>query len=218
MKFKLNGIELDLATTPDLFSPSAPDKGTLAMLNAVEIIPSDKVLDLGCGCGIAGIYAAKITGAHNVTMTDILPIAAETAKQNAIKNNVPDITVLCGSAYENVNDTDYTLILSNPPYHTDFSVAKSFIEGAYRHLAVGGRMVMVTKRLDWYKNKLTSVFGGVKVTEADGYYVFISEKRPRPRKPAKPKNTLSKKLSRKLKQHRTKTDKGFVRCCLKSQK
>lgn len=197
MKFKLNDIELDLDTTPDLFSPTAPDKGTIAMLNAVEITSNDKVLDLGCGCGIVGIYAAKIAGAHNVTMTDILPIAAETAGQNAIKNNVPDVTVLCGSSYENVKDADFTLILSNPPYHTDFSVAKSFIEGAYKHLATGGRMVMVTKRLDWYKNKLTSVFGGVKVIESNGYYVFISEKRPRKPEKSKSKNTLSKKLARK---------------------
>ncbi len=35
---------------------------------------------------------------------------------------------------------------------------------------------MVTKRLDWYKNKLTSVFGGVIVHEINGYYVFVSEK------------------------------------------
>lgn len=201
MKFQLNGISLDLTTTPELFSPAAPDKGTLAMLSATEITSSDKVLDLGCGCGIVGIYAAKITGATNVTMTDILPIAAETAKQNAINNDLSEITVLCGNAYENVQDTDFTLILSNPPYHTDFSVAKSFIEGAYKHLTVGGRIMMVTKRLDWYKNKLTSVFGGVKVTELDGYYVFISEKRERPRKPEKPKNTLSKKLAKKQKKN-----------------
>ena len=197
MKFQLNGISLDLAATPDLFSPTAPDKGTLAMLNAAEITPADKVLDLGCGCGIVGIYAAKIAAPQNVTMTDVLPIAAETAKQNAIRNNVPEIAVLCGSAYEKVSDRDFTLILSNPPYHTDFSVAKAFIEGAYRHLTTGGRMIMVTKRLDWYKNKLTSVFGGVKVIEADGYYVFISEKRPHKPEKRKPQNTLSKKLARK---------------------
>ena len=203
MKFQLNGIDLDLDTTPELFSPFAPDKGTLAMLNAAEITPSDKVLDLGCGCGIVGIYAAKLIGEHSVTMTDTDPVAAQTAKQNAIKNNVPAVTVLCGNAYENVHDTDFTLILSNPPYHTDFAVAKSFIEGAYRHLTVGGRMVMVTKRLDWYKNKLTSVFGGVKVIESDGYYVFISEKRPRKPEKAKLKNTLSKKLSRKYNKFRS---------------
>ena len=203
MKFRLNGIELDLSTTPELFSPSAPDKGTLAMLNAVEITPADKVLDLGCGCGIVGIYVAKSAGERHVTMTDVLPIAVETAKQNAIKNNVSNITVICGNAYENVTDTDYTLILSNPPYHTDFSVAKSFIEGAYSHLSIGGKIVMVTKRLDWYKNKLTSVFGGVKVTEADGYYIFTSEKRPRKPNRTKPRNSLSKKLSRKYNRKKT---------------
>jgi len=40
---------------------------------------------------------------------------------------------------------DFTLILSNPPYHTDFSVAKNFIEGGYKRLVIGGRMVMVQK-------------------------------------------------------------------------
>lgn len=197
MKFQFNDIEFDLDTSPELFSPNAPDRGTLAMLSNTEIKPTDKVLDLGCGCGIVGIYAAKLTGADRVTMTDVSETAAQIAKQNAVKNGFPEMTVLCGSAYENVTDSDFTLILSNPPYHTDFSVAKEFIEGGYKRLTTGGRMVMVTKRLDWYKNKLTSVFGGVKVKEADGYYVFTAEKRPRKPETEKPKKTLSKKLSRK---------------------
>ena len=69
------------------------------------------------------------------------------------------------------------MILSNPPYHTDFSVAKRFIEDGFKRLKVGGKMLMVTKRLDWYRNKLTSVFGGAMVYQEDGYFVFISEKR-----------------------------------------
>lgn len=58
---------------------------------------------------------------------------------------------------------------------------------------------MVTKRLEWYKNKLTSVFGGVKVIEKDGYYVFVAEKRTfkKPMKEKK-KQGLSKKLERKM--------------------
>ena len=42
----------------------------------------------------------------------------------------------------------------NPPYHTDFSVAKSFIEGSYKHLQMDGWLVIETKRFDWYKNKI----------------------------------------------------------------
>ena len=63
---------------------------------------------------------------------------------------------------------------------------------------MGGKLIMVTKRLDWYKNKLTSVFGGVKVHEINGYYVFVAEKRIQSKK-EKEKTTrnLSKKLQRK---------------------
>ena len=198
MEAVINGITLTLYAHDSMFSPNAPDKGTLAMLSETEIKQGDKLLDLGCGSGIVGIYAAKLIGDKNVVMTDSLEIAAEFAKKNAVLNNVPDVTVCCGNGYENVADRDFTLILSNPPYHTDFSVAKAFIEGGYRRLVFGGRMVMVTKRLDWYKNKLTAVFGGVKVKEADGYYIFTAEKRQGIVKtPLKEKNKLSKKLRRK---------------------
>ncbi len=36
---------------------------------------------------------------------------------------------------------------------------------------------MVTKRRKWYKNKFISIFGGVKIYEKDGYFVFEAEKR-----------------------------------------
>lgn len=80
----------------------------------------------------------------------------------------------------------------------DNSVAKAFIEDGYKHLALGGRLVMVTKRLTWYRNKLTSVFGGVRVFEEDGYYVFVAEKRMGQRRnETKNQQSLSKKLMRK---------------------
>lgn len=50
---------------------------------------------------------------------------------------------------------------------------------------------MVTKRDLWYRKKLTSIFGGVKVCEIDGYYIFLAVKKDtsyanaKPRKPKK---------------------------------
>jgi 16S rRNA (guanine1207-N2)-methyltransferase len=38
-------------------------------------------------------------------------------------------------------------------------------------------MMMVTKRREWYRNKLIAIFGGVKIHEIDGYFVFESCKR-----------------------------------------
>lgn len=195
MTAEINGIQIEYTTHPSLFSPSGLDRGTAAMLRNIVINESDKVLDLGCGTGIVGIYASKIT--PNVVMCDVDPAAVNISRENCEKNSVSP-QIIESDGLKSVEDRDFTLILSNPPYHTDFSVPKEFIENGFRHLSVGGRMVMVTKRLDWYKNKLTAVFGGVRIVEDDGYYIFISEKRTSAVKQKEKKKTeLSRKLRRK---------------------
>ena len=198
----IKNVELSLETDSTVFSPSSIDRGTLAMLSQVDFTERDKVLDLGCGYGGVGLTAAKTIGEGNVIMCDISEDAVRLSRKNAHLNGLTSMDIRQSNAFEKVPERNFTLILSNPPYHTDFSVAKSFIEGGFCHLALGGKMLMVTKRLDWYKNKMTAVFGGVKVREIDGYYVFIAEKRqtvPHNKKKDKPKTGLSKKLQRKQK-------------------
>ena len=194
----IGGKNFVFNTCPGLFSPDGPDRGTLAMLSLAEFSSEKKVLDLGCGCGIVGIAAAAVIGAENVVMCDISPDAVKTASENAALNGMPEIKAYLSDGFRALPEENFTLILSNPPYHADFSVAKGFIEDGFKRLAMGGKMMMVTKRLDWYKNKLTSVFGGVRVVERDGYFIFIAEKRER-KKPAPKKKTLSKKLAKKYK-------------------
>lgn len=72
-----------------------------------------------------------------------------------------------------------------------------FIEEGFRHLKAGGSTVMVTKRYDWYKNKLRFVFSGVKVIEEGGYYIVISQKRGVRKTKEGNKPKVSKKLRRK---------------------
>ncbi len=194
----LNNISFQFQTNPTLFSPTAVDAGTLAMLSTTTFHLNDKVLDLGCGYGVVGILAGKQIGGQNIVMCDISETAIEYAKINAVHNQVSNLTILQSDGFQNISANDFTLILSNPPYHTDFSVAKHFIEDSLKHLTIGGRLIMVTKRLDWYRNKMKTVFGGVIVHKINGYYVFIAEKKQQPRKPKKQnQNTLSKKLKRK---------------------
>lgn len=194
----LNHIPLTFSTDTDVFSPKGVDTGTKALLSFVTLKPEDSVLDLGCGYGVVGIWAAKQIGSSHVTMVDISEKAIACARANATLNQVSEgLTILvCDGVPVERNET-YSLILSNPPYHTDFSVPKRFIEQGYKKLVMGGSMYMVVKRRDWYKNKLASVFGSVRVYEKDGYFILIAQKREKKQPMVKEKNSLSKKLQRK---------------------
>ncbi|HPE37860.1 MAG TPA: methyltransferase [Bacillota bacterium] len=171
------GESLTLDTDASLFSPDSPDKGTLTMLSHITLTPEDFVLDLGCGYGTVGLWAAKKIGEKAVYMTDIQLKAIEMSRINAQKNGFPNLPIVCGNAYEAVDASGFTWIISNPPYHTDFKVAKTFIEKGFNRLAVGGTMIMVTKRKEWYKNKFIAIFGGVKIIEENGYIIFMAQKR-----------------------------------------
>ena len=174
---ELMGERLVLETRPGLFSPGHVDRGTLAMLSVVEFAPGMRVMDLGCGCGVVGILAARKCGAENVVMSDVDPSAVEVARRNAVRNGVEGVSCVVSDGFRSVAEAGFDLILSNPPYQTDFSVAKAFVEKGFNRLKIGGRMLMVTKRRDWYRNKLAAIFGGVRVREIDGYFVFEAEKR-----------------------------------------
>lgn len=177
IKVKIKDIDMKFNTSEEVFSPRNIDQGTLAMLSQVEFSEDDKVLDLGCGYGIVGILSAKMIGGKNVVMTDVDSSAVNLSRKNAALNNVEDVKIYQSNGLKDMKEKDFTMILSNPPYHADFSVPKEFIEKGFNRLKVGGKMYMVTKRKEWYKNKLLSIFGGVKITEIDGYYVFMTEKR-----------------------------------------
>lgn len=173
----IRGIDMRFRTSNEIFSPKNADKGTLAMLSVVEFDGNDKVLDLGCGYGIVGIFSAKKTISTNVVMTDIDSKAVELSRENIALNDVQGIRLYQSDGFKNIGEKDFTVILSNPPYHTDFSVPKEFIEKGFNRLVIGGKMYMVTKRKEWYKTKLVSIFGGVRIWEIDGYYVFMAMKK-----------------------------------------
>ena len=173
----VNEIELEFYTSNNLFSPGSIDKGTLFMIHSAEVDQLDYILDLGCGYGAVGIYFAKILKPQNVVMSDIDEKAVEFAKQNAELNGVGGIQIFQSDGFKDLTMSGFTHIFSNPPYHADFSIPKHFIEKGFNRLKLGGTMHMVTKRIDWYKNKLTAIFGGVKILQQDGYYVFQAQKR-----------------------------------------
>jgi len=174
---KIWNHDITIEADSEVFSPRGLDRGTELMLGQVVLQPDDKVLDLGCGSGVVGIAVAKEIGVERVTLADISVHALACTVENMRLNGLENLDIQESDGFSDIPGSDYTLILSNPPYHTDFSVAKHFIEDGKRHLRVGGRMILVVKRLEWYRNKMTTVFGGARVISGEEYHVIISIKR-----------------------------------------
>ena len=196
---EVKNIHLKFKTGKKVFSPASVDSGTLAMLETAEFGADDKVLDLGCGYGVVGILAAKTTFPENVYMCDISEEAVSLSKYNSVMNGVESVNIFVSDGFKNITEKDFTIILSNPPYHEDFKIPKLFIENGYKALATGGKMYMVTKRRTWYKNKYISVFGGVNIVEKNGYFIFIAEKKLKTKKNiSENKNIPSRKLAKKI--------------------
>ena len=89
--------------------------GASATLSGLMIDrPIATALDLGTGCGIQALHAAR--HADRVVATDISALALELASFNARLNGVSNIEVRRGSLYEPVAGERFDHIVSNPPF------------------------------------------------------------------------------------------------------
>lgn len=71
-------------------------------------------LELGCGCGIISILAAKKEA--QVTATDINVVALEALQKNAAANSV-SIAIVESDLFENLDGKAFDFIFINPPYY-----------------------------------------------------------------------------------------------------
>jgi 16S rRNA (guanine1207-N2)-methyltransferase len=179
-----------IQTAPGIFSPRALDGGTALMLEQLNPQPGARFLDLGSGAGVVSKVASELWQCQ-VTAVDVSARALRYTMLNA-----PQATVLPSDGLSALQGQTFDLIASNPPYHTDFAVAKRFIEGAYRQLNMGGALALVVKRADWYVQKVRTLFGGCRLAERDGYTLILAEKRPKAPQQPKPETTTRKHAKR----------------------
>jgi release factor glutamine methyltransferase len=143
-----------------------PAKDTFLVAEQLDTKKDDIVLEIGTGCGILAILAAKT--AKKVVAIDINPYAIDCAKRNAKNNNLIDrIEFRQGNLFEPIKDGEqFSLIVFNSPYlpsepdeekswigkawaggKTGRQVIEPFIAAAPSYLAVNGRMLLVQSSL-----------------------------------------------------------------------
>jgi 16S rRNA (guanine1207-N2)-methyltransferase len=169
---RFQGRELAVISFPGVFSHGKLDGGTRLLLDSLEVPPGARVLDFGCGSGVIGAAAQILQPDSVVELVDSNAIALEASRRTMLVNNlVADIRPTdIFSGVEKI----YTLILSNPPFHsgvqTDYRMVERFLAEAANHLDRGGRLRIVANRFLKYPPLIEKHVGKCKIVAEDRSY------------------------------------------------
>lgn len=177
---------LKFVTRPGVFSYGEFDEGARALAETLDLMPHYRVLDLGCGYGSVGVWAGKLLNEKGrVTLVDSNARAVALAAHNAAANGVTNAEALAVADPTTLPAGTFDLVLANPPYYGSGSIAKRFIDAAFRCLKPLGRLAVVTRQPNEIAPLLADVFGEAMTWERRGYAVFEAERpdreKPRPK-------------------------------------
>jgi len=149
----------------EVYEP-AEDTFILADYLAQSVKETDTLFDMGTGCGILAVIAAR--KALRVVATDLNPHAVECSRLNAETNNVAGkVDVRLGDLFEPIQNIEkFDLIVFNAPYlpsepleeetwigrawaggHSGRQIIDRFINEAPHHLRENGRILLVQSTL-----------------------------------------------------------------------
>lgn len=138
----------------------------------------DTCADIGCGSGILGISAAKL-GAGYCYLSDLDPIAVESAKHNASKNGVADKVTVAGANLLEGAKVQADIALANITAEVLILLAPSVID----HLKAGGILILsgiIKERLQAVKEAYEKVgFTVLEEKEKGSWLALVLKKEAR---------------------------------------
>ena len=163
--------KIELVTRPGVFSHRELDSGARQLLDAVDIFPEAKVLDIGCGAGSVALGLAARDPSATVHAIDSNSRAIDCTRRGVKLNGFENLQVELNHSGNYGEENSFDMAMANPPYFADFRIAQHFIDLAHRSLRPGGRLVLVTKQPKWYEENLPINFNDVEVFESKRYFI-----------------------------------------------
>jgi len=163
---------LTAITRPGVFAHRRIDPGARHLLNAVDVAADARVLDIGCGSGCVALGIAARDPSVHVHAIDSSARAVECTRRGAERNGLENITVALEAGGDVPEPGTFDLVLANPPYYADFRIAELFVDAAWRALAPGGTLLVVTKQPSWYLERLPQTWLDVAREEVKTYHLI----------------------------------------------
>lgn len=156
----VDGQPTQLLSCNGAFAHDRLDDGAAALIAGMQITPHTRVLDLGCGTGLAGLAALR-RGAQ-VVFSDVSARAVLSTQSTLAANGYPEAEVYldCGAGAQ--ASASFDTVICNPPFHkghgTDFETAKLLIKESARLLKAGGTLYLVANAFLRYQPWLKANF------------------------------------------------------------
>ncbi|WP_161882025.1 class I SAM-dependent methyltransferase [Deinococcus alpinitundrae] len=171
--------DLKVVALPGVFSAGKADKATALLLRTLDDldVSGKAVLDLGCGAGLIGAWAARRGGMATLTDADLSSVRS--AEQTLAANQLTGET-LHSDVDAALGERRFDLILSNPPFHVGrgvvLDVAAEFLKTAERRLKPGGAAYYVANDFLPYEKLLTGWASVTEVVRESGFKVLRAER------------------------------------------
>ena len=177
--FHFGGLKLKFDLSQSLFSSADIDIGTKALMNSLRKnkgIKFGRILDLGCGYGVIGVFLKKQHPESSVFCSDRDALAVEFAKRNSLLNEC-EVECLGSLDYSAFEDERFDLIVCNFPAKAGKKALKKFLFNASLHLNDSGVFagVVVKELADEFKEVLEDAGEKIEVVYREdkaGYVVF----------------------------------------------
>ena len=178
----IGGFKLRLYTGSGVFSKNSIDYGSRLL---IETFIDDyngetgTILDMGCGYGPIGLYAAAAFKDSYIEMADINERSIDFAVKNINQNKIKNAEAFVSDGFLRIS-RKYNVVLTNPPIRAGKAVVFSFYEGAFEHLKDGGAFYCVIQKkqgAESSQKKLTELFGNCEnINRKSGYRILKSIK------------------------------------------
>ena len=173
--FSVRGQTFRVVTKPGVFSWDRLDTGTRLLIEAMEVDPTDTVLDLGCGYGIVGLAAAGMAPQGRVYLADSNVVAVEATQRTLALNDVTNAEVRLSDCASAIHDVAFDVVATHLPRGK--AVARQFVADAAAVLRPGGRLYLVGHKRAGIKPFVAyaqEVFGnGEVIALKKGYRVVV---------------------------------------------